>query len=132
MCLAIGTTEVVSILVRKRNDGRMSEPLASQALANLYDEVIDNADLTTISAEDRIVIDSVGFIVQHSINSTDAIVLTTAVEINLELERGGDRLILVSSDQRLNRAAQQEGLPVLNPEIDDEDALNLAESETNG
>lgn len=128
MCLTIGATEAVSVLVRKRNDGRMSEPLVLQALINLYDEVINTPDFTTITADDSTVTDSIGFIIQHSINSTDAIVLVSALQIQFESQQRGDQLILVSSDQRLNRAAQQEGLEVFNPETDDENALNLAGS----
>ena len=120
ICLTIGATEVVSILVRKRNDGRISQPFFSQALLNLRDEVIDNSDFTTIIADDPTVIDSIGFIIQHSINSTDAIVLASALQINFELLQRDDKLIFVSSDKRLNRAAQLEGLEVLNPETEND------------
>jgi predicted nucleic acid-binding protein len=78
MCLTIGATEVVWILVRKRNDGRVSQNFFLQALLNLRDEVIDNPDFTTITVDNLTVIDSIGFIIQHSINSTDAIVLASA------------------------------------------------------
>lgn len=60
MCLTIGATEVVWILVRKRNDGRISQNFFSQALLNLRDEVIDNPDFATITADDPNVIDSIG------------------------------------------------------------------------
>lgn len=120
MCLTIGATEVVWILVRKRNDGRISQNFFSQALLNLRDEVIDNPDFATITADDPNVIDSIGFIIQHSINSTDAIVLASALQINFEFIQRGDKLIFVSSDKRLNRAAQLEGLEVLNPETEND------------
>jgi predicted nucleic acid-binding protein len=120
MCLTIGATEVVWILVRKRNDGRVSQNFFLQALLNLRDEVIDNPDFTTITVDNLTVIDSIGFIIQHSINSTDAIVLASALQINFELLQRGDKLIFVSSDKRLNRAAQLEGLEVLNPETEND------------
>lgn len=116
MCLTIGATEVVSILVRKRNDRRMSPFDFSQALIHLHEEVIHNPDFVTFEADDPTVIDSIGRIVRHSINSVDAVVLVDALQIHEELRRRGDRLILVSSDQRLNRAAKLEGLEVLDPE----------------
>jgi hypothetical protein len=129
MCLTIGATEIVSILVRKRNDGRLSREAFSQSLINLYGEVIDNTEFSTITADDQTVIGSIGFIIQHSINSTDAIILASALQINEELQQQqGHKLVLVSSDQRLNRAAQAEGLLVFNPENDDEQILNLAVS----
>ena len=128
MCLTIGATEIVSILVRKRNDGRLSREAFSQSLMNLYGEVIDNPQFSMITVDDSTVIGSIGFIIRHSINSTDAIVLASALQINEELQQQGYKLILVSSDRRLNRAAQGEGLSVFNPESDDEHTLNLAVS----
>ncbi len=59
----------------------------------------------------------------HSLNSVDAIVLRSALDISTELRNTGDRLVLVASDQRLLRAAQDEGLLVFNPEIDSQQTL---------
>lgn len=125
MCLTIGATEVVSILVRKRNDGRMSPSSFSQAFINVHEEVIHHPDFATLPADDPTVVDSIGFIVRHSINATDAIVLVDALQGNEDCQRRGEKLILVSSDQRLNRAAQQEGLAVFNPETDEVSTLAL-------
>jgi hypothetical protein len=37
----------------------------------------------------------------------------------------GDNLVLVSSDKRLLRASQSEGLPTFNPETDSQTALDI-------
>jgi len=63
---------------------------------------------------------SLSLIVAHSINSTGAITLRSALAIVQKLRAGGDDLVLVSSDQRLLRAAQAEGLLTFNPENQDQ------------
>ena len=59
----------------------------------------------------------------HSLNSVDAMVLRSTLDIAIELHNTGDTLVLVASDQRLLRAAQTEGLLVFNPEIDSQQTL---------
>ena len=59
----------------------------------------------------------------HSLNSVDALVLRSALDIDIELRPDSNRLVLVSSDQRLNRAAESEGLLVFNPETDSQQDL---------
>ena len=59
----------------------------------------------------------------HSLNSVDAMVLRSALDIATELRNTGNRLVLVASDQRLLRAAQTEGLLVFNPEVDSQQTL---------
>jgi hypothetical protein len=60
---------------------------------------------------------------KHSINSVDAIVLRSALEVVIDLRDVGDDLVLVASDKRLLRAARVEGLSVFNPEIDSQQIL---------
>ncbi|MCE2401028.1 hypothetical protein J4G08_09100 [Candidatus Poribacteria bacterium] len=59
----------------------------------------------------------------HSLNSVDAMVLRSALDIATELRNTGNRLVLVASDQRLLRAAQTEELLVFNPEVDSQQTL---------
>ena len=59
----------------------------------------------------------------HSLNSVDALVLHSALEIAAELGNTGDTLVLVASDQRLLRAARMEGLQIFNPELDSQQTL---------
>ena len=59
----------------------------------------------------------------HSLNSVDAMVLRSALDVATELRSIGDTLVLVASDQRLLRAARAEGLQIFNPEIDSQQTL---------
>ena len=72
----------------------------------------------------RLATSAFSLIVAHSINSTDAIALKSALAIADQLRVGGDDLVLVASDQRLLRAAQAEALTTFNPETADH--LSLA------
>ena len=58
-----------------------------------------------------------------SINATDGIVLRVAMDIAQHLRASGDDLVLVSSDQRLLRSAQAEGLIAFDPETQDQVSL---------
>ncbi len=61
---------------------------------------------------------------EHSINSVDAMVLRSALDVAIELRNdANDKLVLVASDQRLLKAARDEGLLVFNPETDPEQVL---------
>ncbi len=123
-CLILGAMEALWICVRKRNDGRITHSHFTQATRYLEQEVIDtNSDFKTISVPDTLVLNSMSLVESHSINSVDAIVLRSALDIAAELHRTDNRLVLVASDQRLLRAAQTEGLLIFNPEIDSQQTL---------
>ncbi|MDE0087873.1 MAG: type II toxin-antitoxin system VapC family toxin [Candidatus Poribacteria bacterium] len=124
-CLAIGAAEVLSICVRKRNDKRITQYDFNHAVANLNLEIIDaTSDFKTISIPNSLIWASLNLIDKHSINSVDAMVLRSALDVAIELHNtSGDKLVLVASDQRLLRAARDEGLLVFNPETDPEQVL---------
>ncbi len=123
-CLTIGAIEVFWICIRKRNDGRITSPQFERAVTHLRREVINNqSDFKTISVPDLLVWNSIPLIENHSLNSVDAMVLRSALDVATELRRTGDSLVLVASDQRLLRAARAEGLQVFNPEIDSQQIL---------
>jgi len=103
--LNIGAGEIVSILVRKRNARVISQVYFAEALANFKDETVHAADITRVPVTSRLVTSSFPLIVAHSINSTDAITLKSALAIARKLRRAADDLVLVASDQRLLRAA---------------------------
>jgi predicted nucleic acid-binding protein len=121
--LNVGAGEVVSILVRKRNAGVISAAYFGQALVDLESEILHAADITKLSVTNRLAASSVPLIVAHSINSTDAVTLKSALAIARKLRAGGGDLVLVASDQRLLRAAQAEGLSTFDPESQDQAAL---------
>ncbi len=124
MCLVIGIVELFWVCVRKKNDGRITNHDFSQAGINLDYEIIDNqSDFKTISVPDPLIWNSMHLIETHSLNSIDAIVLCSALEIAAELRDTENTLVLVASDQRLLRAARAEGLQVFNPEVDSQQIL---------
>ena len=123
-CLTIGAAEVFWICVRKKNDGRITLYEFTHAVANLNREVTSGtSDFCIESVPDALVWASLNFVETYSLNSVDAIVLGSALETATELRRIDDTLVLVASDQRLLRAASNEGLLIFNPEIDPEDTL---------
>ena len=123
-CLTIGTLEVFWICVRKKNDGRITDHQFIRAVTHLKGEVVNSyTDFKTISVPDPLVLNSMSLIETHSLNSVDAMVLRSTLDIAIELHNTGDTLVLVASDQRLLRAAQTEGLLVFNPEIDSQQTL---------
>ena len=122
--LNIGYAEVVSVLVRKKNAGALSASQFAQALLNL-DKEIQSLGKHVLSFDNSVTADALALIVKHSINSTDAILLQVAMDVAQHLRSGGDGLALVSSDQRLLRVAQAEGIITFNPESQDQAALVL-------
>jgi predicted nucleic acid-binding protein len=95
--LNIGTGEMVSILVRKRNAGLISSTYFAQALANFRAEIVDAADITKMSVTSRLVLGSFPLIVAHAINSTDAITLKSALALARKLRGTGGDLVVVAS-----------------------------------
>lgn len=124
VCLVLTTLEVISILVRKQNAGRLSPAEFNQCLVNFRTEVIDAIDFSKVSVTDPMVGAATPFLLKHSLNATDSIVLRSAVDMAAQARPAGDDLVLVASDQRLLKAAQAEGLTTLDPETQDTTALD--------
>ncbi|MYB96043.1 type II toxin-antitoxin system VapC family toxin [Candidatus Poribacteria bacterium] len=123
-CLAIGAMEVFWICVRKQNDGRITNHQFERAITLLRGEVINTqSDFKTISVPDSLVWGSMDLIETYSLNSVDAMVLRSALDVAAERRNVGDVLVLVASDQRLLRAAHAEGLQIFNPEQDSQQTL---------
>ena len=124
MCLTLGVIEVIWVLVRKRNDSRLANDDFRQAGINLDYEVIDNqSGFRTIAVPNSLIWRSMDLIEIHSLNSVDAIVLRSALDIAAACRDSGDEIVLVASDQRLLRAASSENLLVFNPETHTERML---------
>jgi predicted nucleic acid-binding protein len=121
--LNIGLGEIVSILVRKRNAGAISHTYFRQVLLNFQSEIVRAADINKVPVTGRLVTASFPLIVAHSINSTDALILKSALTTARRLRATGDDLVLVASDQRLLRAAQAEGLTTFDPNSQGQAAL---------
>ena len=124
-CLLEGVGEIISVIVRSRNRAEITPRAFNQAKQLLDDEIIHREEVELVLPTKNQITISWNFIEKHSINSTDAILLQCALDRTHELRTDGDNLVLVSSDKRLLNAARNEGLFTFNPEIDNQDALDI-------
>jgi predicted nucleic acid-binding protein len=114
----MGILEIISVLVRKRNDGRLSLKLFNQAMVELNQEIIEGEAFSIASVDDELILAALDLIAQHNINATDAIVLRSCLNLQQVLQNQGHRLVLWSCDKRLLRAAQHEGVESFDPEVE--------------
>jgi predicted nucleic acid-binding protein len=114
--LSVGMAEVVSILARKRNRGAITPASYGRALRNFQRDVGTQSPVRIVGADGDLAERSFDFIDSHGVNSTDAILLRSALDIAARLRRRGDDLLLVTSDRRLLRTARAEGLAAFDPE----------------
>jgi predicted nucleic acid-binding protein len=124
LCLIIGISEVISIFVRKKNAQLITPEAFSQALMDFRTEVIEADAFKLISVEDTLVFASHSLIEKHALNATDALILRSTLNVATMLRSVGNDIVLVTSDHRLLRAAQTEGLQTFNPERDVQTALD--------
>ena len=122
LVLALG--EVVSVLVRQKNSGRITDRAYQQALVEFRSEVIDDPDFALHSVSNDLVRSSLPLIERHSLNATDALILRSALDVAQSLRAAGDDLVMISSDLRLVSAAQANGLIAWNPEVSDQAQLD--------
>jgi len=109
----LGLAEVVAVLQRKQNEGRLTQALANQAAARLLAEM-RLADLQSI--DDADIWASLTLITAHSLNASDALYLRQALQLRDLLRLLKHDLVLVTADHRFLHAAQAEGLRTINPE----------------
>jgi predicted nucleic acid-binding protein len=124
LCLTLGTLEVLSIFVRKKNANVIPLAVFHQAVADFRSEILSAPDVTKVAAADVLVYAAIPLVEAHSINSNDAVLLRSALELAAHLRPGGDDLILVASDRRLLGAALAEGLRTFDPENQTEAELD--------
>ena len=118
ICALIGVLELISILLRKRNDGRLSQEAFELAMANFRDEVIDSDSFVTLSISDTQMFGAIALIEKHNLNATDALLLRAALDLAPKFNSTEDQFVLWTSDMRLARAAESESLSVFNPETE--------------
>jgi len=129
-CALIGAGEVISVLVRKKNDGRIPPLVFQQAMTDFTNEVAAAALFEKIQFSREQAVASWLLIEKHSTNATDALVLRLALDTAAKLRPNGHDLVLVASDLRLLRAAKDEELLTFDPERNSQaelDALIAAE-----
>ncbi|MBN1889262.1 MAG: type II toxin-antitoxin system VapC family toxin [Thermoflexales bacterium] len=115
-CSLLSILEIVSILVRKRNDGRLDQSVFEQAMVEFEAEVIDREEFSATPVNDGLLLSAVELITRHNLNAADAIILRSALDLRQVLHERKDDLTLWASDKRLVRAAKSEGMSVFDPE----------------
>ncbi|MBX9580606.1 MAG: type II toxin-antitoxin system VapC family toxin [Gemmataceae bacterium] len=113
---AVGTGEVVSVLVRRRNARTLSPAAYTVAQAQFRAEILFGPAVVKTPADEAVVDRSVAFNEQYSVNATDALILRTALDLKAVLAPAGGDVLLVASDRQLLTAATAEGLPTFDPE----------------
>ncbi len=124
ICLFEGAGEIIFVFVRRRNENKITETFFNQIRQHFEEEFTNRSEIEHVFPTEDQITDSWELIEKHSINSTDAIILQCAIDYANDLRMKGHRLILVSSDKRLIRAARNEDMLTFNPETDTQTALN--------
>ena len=105
---------------------KLKPELFADALKALRFEVLVEPRVAKLDADLPTIADSLRLIEIYSLNATDAAILQVALDLAAELQPAADDLLLVTSDQRLLRAANAEGLKTFNPEIQSQSDLQAA------
>jgi predicted nucleic acid-binding protein len=114
LCSRAGMAEVVAVLNRHRNAGRVTQSLFNTAYAHFEEET---RRVRLLPVRNHQIDASIRLLLVHNLNATDALHLRVALEVHSQLHRQGDTLLLFAADRRLLRAAQAEGLMIFNPEV---------------
>ena len=110
-----GYTETFSILRRRLNGGKIDQQTYTTAITALQSEVLSGTKFDFLSINDRTILASTSFITRHNLNATDSAILATL--LNYARSPKSPICVLIAADQRLIRAANDEGLKTLNPEM---------------
>lgn len=113
--------EVIATLNRKKNEGKIDSASLKNIIANLLNEV-DMLDSITLD-EER-VLGSIPLIMEHNLNSADALHLSAIKEAKEIAEYIEGIVIVVTSDKRLLKAAEGEDFQTLNPEESEFSTIN--------
>jgi len=92
-------------------------------MAEFKAECVDREEFLATSVDDVTILSAIDLIARHNLNSTDAIILRSVLNLSQALQTQGHTLSLWTSDRRFIRAAQNEGIAVFDPEIETIDTL---------
>jgi len=110
----MGMPEVVAVLHRHRNAGRVTQSLFNTAYAYFEEET---RHVRLLPVRNHQMDASIRHLLVHNLHATDALHLQVALEVHSRLQRQGEVLLFFAADRRLLRAAQAEGLAIFNPEV---------------
>ena len=124
-CLSDSIDETYHVFVKKRNDGIITGLEFSQVSQRFESGFDLRPDVEKVDAAPNQKFAARKFINVYSVNNTDAYILRCALDKVSALRTTGDDLIFVSSDKRLLKAAEKEGLFTFNPETDSQIYLDF-------
>ena len=104
----------ISILVRKKNAGILTDVVFTQAMSNFRSEVLDDAHFSLVSITNSLIEASYQLIEKYSLNATDALILQSAVEVVTTFGRAGNNLVLITSDLRAEGSTRFSARKVIN------------------
>ncbi len=105
--------ETIAVLTRHRSAGRIPDALFQRAAARV---LLEARTMDLQSVDNDVILASIPLISRHNINASDALYLHQALDLHRLLRLMEHKLVLLASNRRLLRAAEKEGLAVLNPE----------------
>ena len=125
ICLFDSMDEARFVIAKKRNEGNITQSEFHQAIQQFEDEVVNSTEVTQVHATVNQKEAARQLIHNYPINSSDAYILQCALDKANQLRAIGDDLILVSSDKKLIKATQNEGLLTFDPETDTQTTLDV-------
>ena len=108
-----GYSETFSILRRRYNGGAIRQEAFTGALSALRTEIIESERTMILSIDDEMVLNSLGMIQKHNLNSTDAALLVLYLRFRSSVSGS---CVLVAADRRFVRSAIAEGLQAIDTE----------------
>ena len=99
MCLHICTGEVISILVRQKNGGLLTNAVFAQAMSNFHAAVLNDVHFELVAIADYLISSSHQFIEKYSLNATDVLILRSVLEVVARLRSARNDLVLIASNQ---------------------------------
>jgi len=112
---AAGIAETIATINRRRSQVGVRTETYLQVVQGIR---VNSRGFAYKITRDSDILDAVDLITKHNLNTSDALHLHLALAANKELVGSNlGTLAVVTSDQRLLRAAAAEGLAVLDPEV---------------
>jgi predicted nucleic acid-binding protein len=101
----------------KRKRKGLSEEALRVTISRFLKDILDK--FTVRSVNDELVASAISIANKHALPSADCLQLTGALELKKILSETTQKIVLIASDEEMNKVARKEGLEVLNPEEDD-------------
>ncbi|MCP8309012.1 MAG: type II toxin-antitoxin system VapC family toxin [archaeon] len=100
----------------KRKRKALSEEAFRVTMARFLKDVLDKFMIRSVS--DELVASAISIANKYALPSADCLQLTSALESKKILDEVKQKVVLVASDEEMNKVAKKEGLELINPEED--------------